>query len=557
MRIFLFLACALASIVLQAQTIPLGSPILESFIRRQQLLGEFDSSFSFNYRPLVIGENGVAMDHQLLNPDHYFRPVWVSAKKTVEVRLLPAELKFALDRLHPDSRNDGAMVRSRGIQTMLSAGFYSKIGPLTVQLKPEFVWAQNKDYLGFPPKPRHWESTWRSRYLFFNRIDQPERYGTEPYKRLIPGQSSIRISYWGISLGLSTENIWWGPSIRNSLMMSNNAQGFPHITLNTQRAIKTPIGNIEGQFITGRLEGSGYDPPGAGETFLGKIQFVPKKDDWRYFQAITFSFSPKWVHGLSFGFTRWVQQYWETAQNAKDYFPSFSNLFRNKETDVFGLESQQDQAAGLFGRWFWVDAKSEFYFEFGMNDASLNLRDLLVDTDHSRAITLGFNKLLPTTKKDVYYQILLEWTQTSQTESRYFRNAFAWYIHHAVRHGYTNNGEVLGSALGPGGNAQYFEVAWTHEKQRIGGALERFVHNNDFATYTFAYDYTRYWVDYSIRAFSDWELGNFLLKGSVLYTRSLNYQWEVIYDPGAVPFEYYPGKDRDNINIDISLLYNF
>ena len=28
----------------------------------------------------------------------------------------------------------------------------------------------------------------------------------------------------GFSLGISNENIWWGPSIRNSIMMSNHAK---------------------------------------------------------------------------------------------------------------------------------------------------------------------------------------------------------------------------------------------------------------------------------------------------------------------------------------------
>src|SRR5690606_38697100 len=37
-----------------AQTLPAGSPVLEEALRRKQLLGELDSSISFNLRPLRI-----------------------------------------------------------------------------------------------------------------------------------------------------------------------------------------------------------------------------------------------------------------------------------------------------------------------------------------------------------------------------------------------------------------------------------------------------------------------------------------------------------------------
>ncbi|MFX9097187.1 capsule assembly Wzi family protein, partial [Acinetobacter baumannii] len=47
--------------------------------------------------------------------------------------------------------------------------------------------------------------------------------------------------------------MWWGPGSQNSLLMSNNAPGFLHLTLNTRYPIKTGIGNFEFQFISGKL----------------------------------------------------------------------------------------------------------------------------------------------------------------------------------------------------------------------------------------------------------------------------------------------------------------
>lgn len=555
MRINLFVILSIISFTtLKSQTVPLGAPNVENYLRRQQLLGKFDSTFTFNYRPINFSKNGLQVDTSVFNVSNYFKTLVKSKRTESNIKILPLEFRLAYDHDHPDSRNDGAMIRSRGLQNYLSAGIYTEIGPLSIQLKPEFIWAQNKDYQGFPFKPRHYESTWGIRYLWFNTIDLPERYGTGSYTQLTPGQSSIRLNKWGLSLGLSTENIWWGPAIRNSIMMSNNAQGFPHITFNTQRPIQTKIGSFESQIITGKLEASGFKPPSFDVLFRGRVLYAPKPDDWRYLQALTFSYSPKWIKGLSFGFTRWIQQYNETVKSTNDYLPAFSNLFRKNDNNVTLNELDRDQAAGLFGRWVWFDSQAEFYFEFAKNDAAANLRDLLVDTDHSRALTVGLNKLFPTLDKDRFWQFNFEWTQTSQTESRLLRDASSWYIHGRVRHGYTNNGEVLGSALGPGGNSQYLEVSNVKGFDRIGGAIERYVHNNDFNFKAFDGDFTRYWVDYSVYGFYEKKFDKIFVSTSLFYTYSLNYQWEVLYDPN---FPDTPGVDRNNWNLDIKVSYSF
>lgn len=543
---------------LKSQTVPLGTTMIEDHLRRQQLFGKFDSAYSFNYRPIVLGKNGLEIDSAALNTSTYFKTVAKPFNGKGLIKILPAEFKMAYDHNFPDSRNDGAMIRSRGFQTLLSAGIYAEIGPLSIQLKPEFVWAENKDYDGFPLWPRHYESTWQLRYNWWNRIDTPERYGDGQYTKLLPGQSSIRLNKWGLSLGLSTENIWWGPGRRNSLMMSNNAEGFAHITFNTQKPIKTVIGSFEFQLLTGRVEGSGYPMPGDNIPFRGRITYSPKLDDWRHLQALTFSYSPKWIKGLSLGVTRWVQQYNENAKSSRSYFPIFQNLFRKNDREELGFNLNQDQAASLFGRWIWFDSNAEFYFEWGKNDASINLRDMLVDTDHSRAFMVGINKLFKTSNPNKHWQFNYEWTQTSQTESRLARNSSSWYIHGRVRHGYTNNGEVLGSALGPSGNAHYLEVAHINGIDRIGGSFERFVHNNDFAVTAFPLDFTRYWVDYNFTGFYEKRFNKLLLSASLMYTYSYNHQWEVLFDPND-PSVYpdTPGVDKNNWNFDLKLAYSF
>ncbi len=547
--------CLLISVELAGQVLPVGTPVLEDYLRRQQLLGKMDSTVSFGLRPLNIGKDALKFDTAVFQPSRYFAEKMTFLNGKGVVKLLPAKVRLSYDSNFPDSRNNGAMIRSRGIQTLVSAGLYTELGPLSIQIKPEFVFAENKAYPGFSEE--HVDLIWSRRYVWFNNLDTPERYGDNAYKKVLPGQSSIRLNKWGISLGISTENIWWGPGMRNSIMMSNNAQGFEHITFNTTKPIKTPIGGFEAQIVTGRLEKSGYAPPDTTRTLTGLLLYRPKIDDWRYFQGFNLSYSPKWIKGMSLGATRWVQAYSEFVKKTNDYLPAFSNLFRNNDNNTGGRdELQRDQAAGVWLRWVWLDSNAEFYVEFHRNDASANFRDLILDSDHSRATTIGLHKLFKTEKPGKFIQFNWEWTQLAQAGGRILRNASSWYRHGQVRHGYTHNGEVLGASIGPGSNVQYLSVAWAEGTNRIGGAVERLAHNNDFHRFAFenSQDFRRYWVDYNIHVFADWEFDDFLVSGNIIYTRALNYQWELFHVPFTQPY-YVPGTDRGNLHLEFRVAY--
>ncbi|HXH99798.1 MAG TPA: capsule assembly Wzi family protein [Sphingobacteriaceae bacterium] len=195
----------------------------------------------------------------------------------------------------------------------------------------------------------------------------PDRFGDKPYPKFFPGQSSIRLTTGPVSLGVSSENLWWGPGIQNSLLMSNTAPGFNHITLNTVRPIKTRIGSFEGQLIGGRLEGSG---------------FTEKPDDWRYLSGMTFSYQPRWVPGLVLGFTRSLQLYSSHIKRISDYIPFFKG-FTSKSNEPG--QTQTDQLASIYSRWLWKDANAEIYLEYSRGDHSVNLRDYTLEPEHTRA----------------------------------------------------------------------------------------------------------------------------------------------------------------------------
>ena len=564
MKYNFFLFLFFTFLISNSQTINLNESYLTDYLRTSQLLGNFKSEVSFTLKPFDIGKNGIEIDKEIFDTEKYAPSLLSFLKGNGKIKILPIDYNIEYSSHHPYNRNNGSMIPNRGYQQLISGGIYAEIGPLSIQLKPEHVFAQNLDFEGFPET--HYPIIWSKRYVLWNHIDMPERFGNSSHNLTLIGQSSIKLNYKKMSLGVSNENIWWGPSIRNSIMMSNHARGFKHITFNTTKPIITKIGNFEWQFVTGRLESSGFTPPNTDYTYAGTKLYKPKwnqngeTDDWRYFQGMTITYSPKWIPGLSIGLIKWVQMYSALVRGKyywmpgnPTYFPLFSNLFR-KNDSFPDYEAQTDQAGGMFLRWLWKDSQAEIYAEFHYNDAKQNFRDLLLDSDHSRAATIGIQKVFNSKQNNQNYLFSWEWTQMEQTAGRLLRDASSWYRHFFVYDGYTNHGEVLGSGIGPGSNSHYFSISKINKKNKIGLSFEIIDQDNDFYYYAFesAKDYRRYWKDYNLHINFNKKFKNIWASINMVYSRSLNYQWEL--EDYATPY-YHPGNDINNFHANIKLTY--
>lgn len=546
------------STALFSQNINLNNEFINSKLRYDVLNNKAKTNHTLNIFPIeyeTLKKDGFKFDL-------YENEIFSNKKNNIKFKFLGIDYFLEYNSKHPYNRNNGSMIPNRGYQHVISPGFYFKLGPLSIKLKPEHHYSENKNFDGF--WEGHYPVIWANRYRLWNHIDMPERFGEIRHNRLLIGQSSISINFKKLRIGVSNENLWWGPSIRNSIMMSNHAEGFKHITFNTTEPIKTFIGNFEWQIITGRLESSGFTPPNTDFEYSGTKIYVPKINqlgktgDWRYLQGFIFSYSPKWIDGLSLGLTRWAQMYsaliegkyfWMIGEPT--YFPAFANFFRGNDK-YQNYEEQTNQAAGIFMNWHWDDAKARIYAEFYHNDSKQNFRDFLLDSDHSRAATVGISKIFEINNNNFIFN--WEWTQMEQTAGRMLRNAGSWYSHNYVYDGYTNRGEVIGSSIGPGSNSQYFSLNKINENSRLGVAIEIVDNDNDFYYEAFdsANDYRRYWKDINFHLNYNKKFKNFQLSSNFIFIRSLNYQWEL--DDFAEPY-YHPGRDVNNLHLSLKFTY--
>jgi len=508
-RIFLFLSMLFASYS-YAQTISMDQPPMEDALRRLQLMGKIEGDISFMLRPIQstrlhswdsvlqsIDPSVKAMGNQKI--DKHFLGKWGYAS------ILPVQLTQQYVTAQPYQELDGAMIASSGYQLMATAGVYAKIGPLTIQLQPQFVSAANVDFRGTTQTPNYNKTFW--------------------------GNSSIRLNAGPVSVGISSENITWGPSLMNPLIMSAHAPGFMHLTFNSRKPWRTPIGSFEWQWFATYLDAIEPKYNGIADYANGD----PTKR--RYFNGAMFSYQPKWIKGLSVGVTRVVQEPESLYTLDKQWNLLFNNVARINDAS-FLVEIQRDQYAAAFLRWVWQPAHAEFYTEWGRNDTYYTMRDFIQQPEHSRAYTYGFRKLfgtelesnqnnsiLKTPKK--YWQFISEYTRTQQPSTWPVRSAGSWYVRGDMP-GYTQMGQIMGAPIGSGGNYQMMRISKFNGWKQIGLQLESTTHNAENFEDTglaFTNPSLTKWVDYGCRILFDYPYKKYLFSTTLAATRSFNYHW--------------------------------
>lgn len=502
-----------------AQEFVFGNPILDEFQRRIEI-----SNSVLNTGWMLRSNSG--------SPDYFFYPIdsGHQDKKRIELKILPIYLNTRIDGNRPYVGGEYGMIPSRGAQGLLSTGVNARFSFLKIQLQPEFITSQNLPFPGFPDTFS--SGTIASRFLYWNVGDSPERFGNGNYSKAFWGQSSVSLQLGSFELGGGTKNFWWGPGQWNSLIFSNNAPGFPFLSLNSTKPAKSFLGNFETQLLIGRLESSNY--AASQNNSLNKQYFTDLRSDWRYLNAFMVSYSPKWIPTLTFGYSRTFQFY--NSDRPKDlngWFPIFEpmekeKLFSNGNSVIYDGERQSQQIA-IFGRYKLPKAKAEIYFQFGRRDHALNWREFFLNPEHARAYQLGFLKLSDIPIISKVLQIRGEITHQQESINRNLRYGLfggtSWHTHGLVR-GFTNFGQPLGVGIGTGSNVQTLEISIVTGWDKLGLLFERLENNQDFYNRTFNQSSVKKaWIDWSTALLWNTSYKDLFISARLQGTYARNYQW--------------------------------
>jgi len=417
--------------------------------------------------------------YSLLRSVSTLAPPLLGGHSSFRRALIPPVLYGIENSELPFSLNDGWLWAGRGWSSRIRAGLRVQVERVHLILAPELVQTDNRGFrmppdwvvLPRPPGRNVFASPWHTTPA---SIDLPVRFGMNAFTQWDWAQSTLDVDLGRITTGFSTENEWWGPGIKNAIVLSTNAPGIPRLFVRPTRPLATRAGTFDFRLFGGALRESAYFDTARG-------------NDWRSIGAFAVTWTPRTAPNVTIGFTRAV--YAPVSSLSRVPLHVFDALIRNPGRPNNRLPGDTavvpgpDQVLSLFGRWAFPGAGFEVYAEWARNELPASLRDLLTAPNHTQGYTLGLQWAQPTSS-GATARVQFEATYLEKSATLRDRPVATWYTSRAVPQGYTNRGQVIGAAIGPGASSQWLAVDYFATRWNAGLFAYRIRWDGD-ALYTF------------------------------------------------------------------------
>lgn len=402
--------------------------------------------------------------------------------------------------------NDGAVWKGKGATVETHFGFQGKKGKLSYTFYPLVFFSQNSSYTLVDHRgslnPLNYQLT------VGGGIDWVQRYGNDAFFAFHPGQSEVRLDLGKFISAVSTQNYSWGPSRFNPIMMSRQAGGFPHLRLGLK-----PFDIKLGKFKAGRLEFNML------YGLLKESDYYDENEDnnGRYFNSFSLSYEPSFLDGFKIGINKVL--YKQTRYFAMEDIISPFYIIDDGIVDEVTLSVNDtfDQLASFTFEWNLKEAGFRAFAEYAVNDFS---GIIYIEPEHSRAITVGFEKTIET-KDGRVVNILYEHSNLTRSSSFLYRPEPPYYIHGVNRQGYTHNGQILGAGIGPGGNSDNLLVELISDEHSLGVLFQRIESNKDWFIVNIQ-DKERHDQEYTTSFFYQKQLNNLTLSTSLALSYNFN-----------------------------------
>lgn len=389
------------------------------------------------------------------------------ALSLVGIRLSPLRPSALLvwNSAIPYSLNDGALWAGRGVNASVTAGFEAsrRLGAATLRLAvaPALYHSQNKPFQVMANRTVD-RSGWANPFHGPEAsLDLPHRFGDRSLFAFDLGNSSVEAQWSRVAVGATTASAWWGPGIRNAIVLSNNAGGIPRFFLRTARPLRSRIGGIEAEWIAGTLTQSRF--------------FSTTTPDYRTLSGLRVQLTPAIDSGLTMGLTRVVYSPATSSpvvralEHADDVLTRWENV---------APVQRSDQIASLFARWIFPPTGLEVYGEWARMDLPHYATELLTAAHYSGGWTFGFQWAQPR-RNSAYLRLQSEFTYLEQSVVFPDRVTPDFYSGRASPQGYTQRGQVIGAAIGPGSSSQFVALDWIAPGWQVGVYANRIRWDND------------------------------------------------------------------------------
>lgn len=460
--------------------------------------------------------------------------------RSVKLKIYGPEWFNSYNTKVPYGQNDGALWQGKGYNTSLNGGARLEAYGFELTVKPQVSFSENRSFELMP-------SVNGSEYSYFQSgIDFPQRFGDSSFWTFDWGDTEARYTWNHLTIGFGTQAPWLGPAWLNPMLGSNNAATYPKIDFGLRKtSVYMPhfgwhIGDIEGRIWTGKLTESDY--------------FDANDDnDFRMLNAISLSFAPSFIPGLTLGVNRIFITNW-AAHNLK-YIGRLFTLSHSNGSQV-GTHEDEDQKIALFADWHFPKMGFEIYGEFGKDDFS----DSLSNPFHTAIYTVGVKQATPLPFRWLKGEIIVEWNNFEMSQDFQLQwNYTGYYSHGSISQGYTQKGQILGAGSGAMGNSQFIGYKLYYPKGSILLFFHRFCPDNNYiynksigSSDTYGTEtYTNYWARYETYKTYGVEAAFFIKKNFYVSTSVTR-----LFIPNFL-YDYSKSKNISGFNFKFTGKYNF
>lgn len=546
-----------------SQSIPIDH-LKEEQIRIQQLRhGTLYSSFT--NRPVW---NGIYDRYMELDP---VQGIWGQKINTPEydigfsfrAGIYEPTFQITANSDVPYGDNNEAAWYGRGLNSEFKAGLWIKSDYLTITFRPQLVSQTNIDF----EEPRFIPTDEEGNFQYVsegigNIIDRPFRFGSESFNTVSIGYTSVRLHYKMIEAGVSNEPLWWGSMSKYPLLLSNNAPGMRHFFAGTRSPLRIPyVGKFELKWLGAFPEDSDY--------FIYQPEEEPQD---RFMTGINISYSPGIAPNLHLGFSRVVHTILENGLLTGEDLgiildPFLLKNFLDTRGPLDNLKPR-NHLNSIYARWVWPESRIELFGEFYREDFAYDSRDLLMEPRHNSGYAFGIQKLFDAPLAN-FYKAHVEFTNMTPSYLQEVRPQNYYYTHPTIRQGHTHRGQVLGAAIGPGSNSQFFSLDGYWNYGRAGLFVRRLADNNHFH-YQFDRSLNRpeefrqgfgdYWrnrTDLTIGGRGMFFYKQILVSGELSWTKLFNYGRFDYGRFGGLNIANFEPYDITNVQFQVSVSYFF
>ena len=382
-------------------------------------------------------------------------------------------LKTHINSAYPRGYNDGPSWLGRGLTQEVNVGMRLKKGSFSLTFLPNIFYSQN---LSFELAPQIKKDVSPFSYQFANkasvsyRMDWVQQYGEKAFWNFHLGQSELRYHDSIFTVGFGTQNFKFGPAIKNPIILSRNAGGFPSVDLGTSQPLplhfkNRDLGIFETKMIFGQLSESKY------------FDSFPE-NNMLFFTGMTVGYSPPFLPDLVLGFNKvlYKQNKYFTPLDLAALFWIFD---QGINYDSILVKDSFDQMASFFVDWKFVEADLRIYLEWAKNDFSGDFTRIITEPEHGRAYTIGLEKAFDLPTEKVFY-FIMEHSNLVRNQSWLYRANPPYYQHIFVDQGYTHQGQILGAGIGGGSMSQFLGLSFYDQKSLIGIDFQAIRFDDDY-----------------------------------------------------------------------------